>query len=65
MHGAGGRAAFVQGLGPLNWKEGGNLRIDWRWGGSDSALFERRGDHRCHAAEEGKTGVYSCDRRRA
>jgi putative tryptophan/tyrosine transport system substrate-binding protein len=25
-------AAFVQGLGALGWKEGGNLRIDWRWG---------------------------------
>jgi len=34
-------AAFVQGLGALNWKEGSNLRIDWRWGDSDPALFER------------------------
>lgn len=34
-------AAFVQGLGALNWKEGGNLRIDWRWAGTDPALFER------------------------
>jgi len=33
--------AFVQGLGALNWKEGSNLRIDWRWGDSDPALFER------------------------
>jgi putative ABC transport system substrate-binding protein len=34
-------AAFVQGLGALGWKEGGNLRIDWRWGGGDPSLFER------------------------
>ena len=34
-------AALVQGLGALNWKEGSNLRIDWRWGDSDPALFER------------------------
>jgi putative tryptophan/tyrosine transport system substrate-binding protein len=34
-------AAFVRGLGALNWKEGSNLRIDWRWGDSDPALFER------------------------
>ncbi|MGA8322282.1 MAG: ABC transporter substrate-binding protein, partial [Xanthobacteraceae bacterium] len=34
-------AAFVQGLGALNWKEGSTLRIDWRWGESDPALFER------------------------
>ena len=34
-------AAFVQGLGALGWKEGGNLRVDWRWAGGDSALFER------------------------
>jgi putative ABC transport system substrate-binding protein len=38
-------AALVQGLGALNWHEGGNLRIDWRWTGGDLALFER------HAAE--------------
>jgi putative ABC transport system substrate-binding protein len=31
-------AAFVRGLGALNWKEGSNLRIDWRWGDSDPAL---------------------------
>jgi putative ABC transport system substrate-binding protein len=33
--------AFVRGLGTLNWKEGSNLRIDWRWGDSDPALLER------------------------
>ena len=34
-------AAFLQGLGALNWHEGGNLRIDWRWAGGDLGLFER------------------------
>ena len=34
-------AAFVGGLSALNWKEGVNLRIDWRWGGSDPALMDR------------------------
>jgi len=34
-------AALVQGLAELNWKEGTNLRIDWRWAGGDPALFER------------------------
>ena len=34
-------AAFVRGLSALNWKEGSNLRIDWRWGDSDPALLER------------------------
>jgi putative tryptophan/tyrosine transport system substrate-binding protein len=34
-------AALVQGLGALGWHEGGNLRTDWRWVGSDPALFER------------------------
>ena len=33
-------AALVQGLGALNWREGSNLRIDWRWTGA-SALYER------------------------
>jgi putative ABC transport system substrate-binding protein len=33
--------AFVQGLGARNWYEGSNLRIDWRWGVGDRALFER------------------------
>jgi putative ABC transport system substrate-binding protein len=32
---------LVQGLDTLGWKEGGNLRIDWRWFGGDPALFER------------------------
>jgi putative ABC transport system substrate-binding protein len=32
---------LVQGLGALNWHEGGNLHIDWRWSGGDPALFER------------------------
>ena len=34
-------AALVQGLGSLNWREGGNLHIDWRWAGGDPALFQR------------------------
>jgi putative ABC transport system substrate-binding protein len=34
-------AALMEGLGALDWREGGNLRIDWRWPGSDLALFER------------------------
>jgi putative ABC transport system substrate-binding protein len=34
-------AALVQGLGALNCHEGGDLRIDWRWGGGDPALFAR------------------------
>jgi putative tryptophan/tyrosine transport system substrate-binding protein len=34
-------AAFVQGLGVLNWHEGGNLRIDWRWAGAVPALYDR------------------------
>ena len=34
-------AALVQGLGALNWHEGGNLRIDWRWASGDPALYER------------------------
>jgi putative ABC transport system substrate-binding protein len=38
-------AALVQGLGALNWHEGGNLHIDWRWAGSDATLYVR------HAAE--------------
>ncbi len=41
---AGGQAdaaALVQGLGALGWHDGGNLRIDWRWAGGDSALYER------------------------
>ncbi len=34
-------AALVQGLGALDWHESGNMRIDWRWAGSDPALYER------------------------
>ena len=33
--------ALVQGLGALNWHEGSNLRIDWRWAAGDTALYER------------------------
>src|SRR6478736_7043528 len=34
-------AALTRGLAALDWREGGNLRIDWRWTASDPALFER------------------------
>lgn len=34
-------AALVQGLSALDWKEGDNLRIDWRWTGGDSALYDQ------------------------
>jgi putative tryptophan/tyrosine transport system substrate-binding protein len=34
-------AALAQGLGALGWKDGGNLRIDWRWAGGDPTLIER------------------------
>ena len=34
-------AALTQGLIALDWREGGNLRLDWRWAGGDPALFER------------------------
>jgi putative ABC transport system substrate-binding protein len=34
-------AALVQGLVALNWQEGGDLHIDWRWAGGDPALFQR------------------------
>jgi putative ABC transport system substrate-binding protein len=36
-------AAVVQALAALNWHDGGNLHIDWRWGGGggDPALFAR------------------------
>jgi len=33
--------AFTQGLQKLGWSEGGNLRIETRWAGSDSELFRR------------------------
>jgi putative tryptophan/tyrosine transport system substrate-binding protein len=32
---------MVQSLGALDWREGSNLRIDWRWAGGDTELFER------------------------
>jgi ABC-type uncharacterized transport system substrate-binding protein len=44
VSGADGQAratALVQGLSALNWHEGGNLRIDWRWAGGNTALYER------------------------
>jgi putative ABC transport system substrate-binding protein len=34
-------AALVQGLAALNWHEGSNLQIDWRWAGGDITLYER------------------------
>jgi ABC-type uncharacterized transport system substrate-binding protein len=34
-------AAFIQALGARHWKESGSLHIDWRWAGSDPALFKR------------------------
>jgi putative tryptophan/tyrosine transport system substrate-binding protein len=34
-------AALMQGLRALGWREGTNLRIDWRWTGGDPALFDR------------------------
>src|SRR6516164_6752116 len=34
-------AALVQGLGALNWRDGKNLRINWRWAGGAPALYER------------------------
>jgi putative tryptophan/tyrosine transport system substrate-binding protein len=34
-------AAFLQGLRELGWIEGRNLRLDYRWGGGDSARIRR------------------------
>jgi putative ABC transport system substrate-binding protein len=34
-------AAFRQGLSELGWSEGGNVRIDTRWGGGDVDLYRR------------------------
>jgi putative ABC transport system substrate-binding protein len=34
-------ASLTQGLRALDWREGGNLRVDWRWTGGDPALFDR------------------------
>jgi ABC-type uncharacterized transport system substrate-binding protein len=33
--------SLIKGLRALDWQEGGNLRIDWRWTGGDPALFDR------------------------
>jgi putative ABC transport system substrate-binding protein len=33
--------ALVQGLDALNWHDGGNLRIYWRWASGDPSLYER------------------------
>jgi putative ABC transport system substrate-binding protein len=44
VSGADGQAratALAQGLDALNWHEGRNLRIDWRWAGGDTTLYER------------------------
>jgi putative ABC transport system substrate-binding protein len=37
-------AVLIQALAALNWKEGSNLRIDWRNGSSDRALIARFAD---------------------
>src|SRR5258705_9427112 len=34
-------ASLTQGLRALDWHEGGNLRIDWRWAGGEPELFDR------------------------
>jgi putative ABC transport system substrate-binding protein len=34
-------AALMQGLRALDWREGANLRVDWRWTGGDPVLFDR------------------------
>src|SRR3954468_21959859 len=34
-------AALAEGLDAVNWRDGSNLSIDWRWGGGDPALFQR------------------------
>jgi putative ABC transport system substrate-binding protein len=34
-------ATLMRGLRALDWQEGTNLRIDWRWTGGDPALFDR------------------------
>jgi len=33
--------ALVQGLGALNWHDGGNLHIDWRWASGEPSLYEQ------------------------
>ena len=35
--------AFTQALADLGWTEGGNLRIDLRWGGGDGSAVRQRG----------------------
>src|SRR5258708_8124581 len=34
-------SALTKGLHALDWREGGNLRIDWGWSGGEPALFDR------------------------
>lgn len=34
-------ASLMQGLRALGWREGANLRVDWRWTGGDPARFDR------------------------
>lgn len=34
-------ASLIKGLRALDWRDGDNLRIDWRWSGGDSGLFDR------------------------
>jgi putative ABC transport system substrate-binding protein len=34
-------AGFLQGLQERGWAVGGNVRIDYRWGGNDAALYRR------------------------
>ena len=36
-------SAFTQALADLGWTEGGNLRIDLRWGGGDGSAVRQRG----------------------
>jgi len=39
--GRGYETVLAQALGALNWREGGNLQIDWRAAGGDPALTEQ------------------------
>jgi putative ABC transport system substrate-binding protein len=34
-------ASLMKGLRALGWREGENLRVDWRWTGGDPTLFDR------------------------
>ena len=36
-------ASLMQGLRALDWREGANLRIDWRWAGGDPAWYTSAG----------------------